>query len=183
MIYHLAQIYFMRIIETFITSKCGIRLVSKIQRELIHLKNVYLRGRLKSCGSSVGFQFPIHIDQPDQVEIGSDVSFAAYVHIWGNGGVKIGDRVMIASHTAITSITHDYLADEMSSTVISKSVTISDDVWIGSHAIIMPGITIGKGAVVGAGCIVTKDVLPYTIVVGIPNRVLKNRFNQEVVVF
>jgi len=171
----------MNIIDSFITSKSGIRVIRRLARELNHLKNIYLRSQLKSCGDSVGFQFPIYIDQPEYVEIGNDVSFASFVHIWGNGGVKIGNRVMIGSHTAITSITHNYSETDMYSTVIAKAVTISDGVWIGSHAIVMPGITIGEGAVVGAGCIVTKNVPPYTIAVGVPNRILKKRISQQIV--
>ncbi len=82
---------------------------------------------------------------------------------------------MIGSHTAISSITHDYYSEDMYSTTVVKPVVIGDNVWIGTHAVILPGITIGDGAVIGAGCVVTKDVLPYTIVVGVPGQTLKNR--------
>jgi maltose O-acetyltransferase len=167
----------MKIFDMFITSRFGARVINKLNREVIHVKNIYLKSKLKYCGDSVSFQFPLHIDQPESVEIGNHVSFAAFVHIWGNGGVKIGNRVMIGSHVAITSITHDYLEADMYSTVISKPVIISDGVWIGSHAVIMPGITVGEGAVVGAGCVVTKDVPPYTIVVGVPSRILNKRLD------
>lgn len=89
--------------------------------------------------------------------------------------MKIGNRVMIGSHTAITSVTHDYLADVMYGTVVTKRVIINDDVWIGAHAVILPGVSIGEGAVVGAGCIVSKDVPPYAVVTGIPGRVIRFR--------
>ena len=62
-----------------------------------------------------------------------------------------------------------------------RSVSIGNDVWIGSRAIIMGGITIGNGAVVGAGAIVTKDVPPYAIVGGVPAKVIRYRFSQEVI--
>lgn len=52
---------------------------------------------------------------------------------------------------------------------------IDDDVWIGTRAIIMPGVTIGKGAIIGAGAVVTKDVPPYAIVVGAPAKIIKYR--------
>jgi maltose O-acetyltransferase len=52
-------------------------------------------------------------------------------------------------------------------------VRIGDDVWIGGHATILPGVTIGDGAVVAAGAVVTKDVPPYTVVAGVPARVVK----------
>ena len=56
---------------------------------------------------------------------------------------------------------------------------IGNDVWIGAGAIVLKGINIGDGAIVGAGSIVTKDVMPYTVVVGNPAKYLKNRFNQK----
>lgn len=63
----------------------------------------------------------------------------------------------------------------------NKSVVIGDDVWIGQNAIILPGIHVGKGAVIGAGAIVTKDIPDYSIAVGVPAKVIKKRFNDDVV--
>jgi maltose O-acetyltransferase len=59
-------------------------------------------------------------------------------------------------------------------------VTISDDVWIGMRVIILPGVTIGRGAIIGAGAVVTKDVPPYCVAVGNPARVVRNRLEREV---
>ncbi len=62
-----------------------------------------------------------------------------------------------------------------------KRVEIGNDVWIGARAMIMGGIKIGNGAVVGAGAVVTKDVPPYAIVVGIPAKIIRYRFPDEIV--
>ena len=62
-----------------------------------------------------------------------------------------------------------------------KSVVIGNDVWIGSDALIMEGVQIGDGAVIGAGSVVLHDVLPYTIVAGVPARCIKTRFESEIV--
>lgn len=59
-------------------------------------------------------------------------------------------------------------------------IVVCDDVWIGSNAIIMSGVCIGQGAVVGAGAVVTKDVPPYAIVVGVPAKILKYRFEPDI---
>lgn len=61
----------------------------------------------------------------------------------------------------------------------NKAVIIEDDVWIGQNAVILPGIKIGKGAVIGAGAIVTKDIEPYSIAVGVPAKVIKKRFSDD----
>lgn len=62
-----------------------------------------------------------------------------------------------------------------------KRVTVGNDVWIGERVMIMGGITIGDGAVIGAGAIVTKDVPPYAIVVGVPAKIIRYRFSNEVI--
>lgn len=62
----------------------------------------------------------------------------------------------------------------------SHHCTIGHDVWIGHAAIIMPGVTIGTGAVIGSGAVVTKDVAPYTIVGGVPAKLIRRRFSEDV---
>jgi len=156
-------------------SKLGSSLIERVDSELQTIKDIRLKQSLRCCGDEIHIQQPIWITHPDHVEIGTRVAFAAYVHIWGGGGVKIGNRVMIGSHTAITSVTHDYMAEVMYSTVITKQVVISDDVWIGAHAVILPGVKIGAGSVVAAGWIVSRAVPPYAIVTGIPGRVVRFR--------
>jgi maltose O-acetyltransferase len=158
------------------------------------LRDIYFKWRLRLASRSclvrtklygIGFKrfgrrntidFPVKIRGKENVSVGDDCSINAFVHIWGYGGVEIGDNVMIASHVAISSLTHDYTQRSMRfSEVIRRKVVIEDDVWIGSGAIILPGVRIGKGAVVGAASVVTKDVAPYAIVVGSPAVLLKMR--------
>jgi len=62
-----------------------------------------------------------------------------------------------------------------------KRITIGNDVWIGSNVIILGGVNIGDGVVIGAGSVVTKDLPPYSIAVGVPAKVLKYRFNKEII--
>jgi maltose O-acetyltransferase len=156
-------------------SEMGKAVISRTRSELQLIQDINLKESLRRCGDEIHFQQPIWITHPDQVEVGTKVSFAAYVHIWGGGGVKIGDRVMIGSHTAITSVTHDPSSEMMYDTVVTKPVTIENDVWIGAHAVILPGVNIGAGAVIAAGCIVNKDVPDYAVVVGVPGRIVRFR--------
>lgn len=85
----------------------------------------------------------------------------------------IGDNVLIASHTIITSLTHDPNAEIYRETLIKKKVKIGNNVWIGAGAIILPGVTIGDGAIIGAGSVVTKDIPPNTIVAWVPAKFIR----------
>jgi maltose O-acetyltransferase len=131
---------------------------------------------LKKKGRNLDIRFPVKFEGKEFIEIGDDVSINAFVHIWGHGSLKIGNRVMIASHSIITTLSHDtnYKCMRFAPTV-SKPIVIEDDVWIGSNVTILPGVTIGKGAVLGACSLINKDVPPYAIMIGSPGKVLKIR--------
>ena len=147
--------------------------------KLQHRYNFYKRNRflkkLKSHGKNVSIRQPVCFEAIDYIEVGDDVSIAAFVHIWGHGGVKIGNRVMIASHTAISTVTCGDSKKLMFTTAVIKPIIIEDDVWIGAHAVILPGVTIKKGSIIAAGAVVTNDVLPNQIVGGIPATFIKER--------
>lgn len=149
-----------------IFGKCLVNLVDRVRK-----KNI--EDSLGHCGENVALRLPLVIEVPEKVKIFDEVSIASYVHMWGNGGITIGSRTMIASHVAITSASHDPSAEVMSKTLIESPVIIKNDVWIGAHAVIFPGITIGEHSVIGAGSVVNKDIPPYTIVAGVPATILK----------
>lgn len=134
-----------------------------------------LRRKLKQSHTGLKIQHPVVIEHPEKVEIGSGVTIAAFLHIWGGGGVQIGDRVMIGSHVAIASEGHDPDAHPMNETFVRMPIRIEDDVWIGTHSVILPGVVVGRGAVIGAGAIVTRDVPPLTVVAGVPAKELRKR--------
>lgn len=99
------------------------------------------------------------------------------------GRITIGNNVMMGPEVWIYTRNHKH--DSIDIPMIEqgfeeeKEVTICDDVWIGSRVTILPGITIGKGAIIGAGSVVTKNVSDYTIVAGNPARVVKIRTNNN----
>lgn len=125
------------------------------------------------------------------VDIGDGVMFSGYKSINGGdnfgfgkgcrvyaaGGITIGSFVMIGPYVTLITSNHRYRTqfsptenyDEF------KPIIIHDDVWIGERAMILPGVTIGTGAIIGAGAIVTKDVPEYAVVGGNPAKVLKFR--------
>lgn len=95
------------------------------------------------------------------------------------GGILIGSKCLISQGVSILSTNHSIargipIAEQPSRTDRS-GVEIKDDVWIGANATILPGVTVGRGAIVAAGSVVTSSVKEYTIVAGIPARFLKER--------
>jgi acetyltransferase-like isoleucine patch superfamily enzyme len=141
---------------------------TKLRQFLADSNDKRLKKSLHFCGQEVKIYQPVVFFGAEALDIGANTSVAPFVHIWCGGRVIIGSRCMIGSHVAISSLTHDYTHAKMSETIVAKPVHIDDDVWIGSHAVIMPGTTIGKGSVVGAGSVVTRDVPPFAIVHGVP---------------
>ena len=89
----------------------------------------------------------------------------------------VGDHVLIATGCLIVDHNHGLDRDRRidDQPCVAKSVTIGSDVWIGAHAVILPGVTIGQGAVIGAHACVTSDIPPYSIAVGVPARVIGMR--------
>jgi acetyltransferase-like isoleucine patch superfamily enzyme len=111
-------------------------------------------------------------------ELGNDVVLAKDVIIAADGGVSIGERTLVGHRTQIISGNHaippighrilDYSDDR-------KSIRIENDVWIGANCLVLPGVTIGEGAIVAGGSVVTKDVKPNTVVAGVPAKIVKVR--------
>lgn len=91
------------------------------------------------------------------------------------GGITIGSNVSISADVIILTADHDQNSVDFAGR--RSPVKIEDYVWIGTRAMILPGVTIGKGAVVAAGAVVTKDVAPFAIVAGVPAKVIKTRRN------
>lgn len=100
------------------------------------------------------------------ISIGENTVVNRRVHLDGRGTLLIGSNVSISPESYILSMTHDVQSSDFIG--VCKQTKIEDFVWIGVRAIILPGVTIGKGAVVGAGAVVTHDVPPYHIVAGNP---------------
>jgi acetyltransferase-like isoleucine patch superfamily enzyme len=92
------------------------------------------------------------------------------------GPVTIGSHVNLAQGITVTALNHNFsdttrTIDQQG--VSTNTVTIADDCWIGANAVVLPGVTIGHHAVVAAGAVVTRDVPPYSVVAGVPARIVK----------
>jgi acetyltransferase-like isoleucine patch superfamily enzyme len=105
------------------------------------------------------------------IRIGRDFAVNTGALLDGRGGITIGDGVLIGPYVVIVSSQHQFINPEIAMTTmnhIMMPVRIEHDVWIGAHAVIRGGITIGQGAVIAAGAVVTHDVGEYKIVGGVP---------------
>lgn len=110
------------------------------------------------------------------IRIGRDSLIGEYNVVRGQGGVTIGDRVYTSPMTQIIAVNHvfdDRGRPFVEQGITAEGITIEDDVWLGSGAIVTDGVRIGRGAVVAAGAVVTKDVPPHTVVGGVPARLIR----------
>lgn len=117
------------------------------------------------------------IRNPKGLTIGNGSSIGPRVTLDARRNLTIGENVTIASEVMIWTLHHDY-NDEFFKTV-GKEVIIEEYVWVCSRSIILPGVKIGKGAVVASGSVVTKDVEPYAIMGGIPAKKIGERDKKE----
>lgn len=122
---------------------------------------------------NVRFYQGYHIRNPKQIEIEEGVSVGPKVLLDGRMGLKIGKNAVLGYECIIWTLNHDY--NDIYFCGKGAPVEIGANSWICSRSIIMPGIKIGEGAVVASGAVVTHDVAPYTIVGGVPAKVIGTR--------
>lgn len=141
---------------------------------------------LKSMGAKIGkhsYIYPgVWITPGKNLVIGDEVDLAKDVLITTKGGVKIGDRALIGYRTQILSSNHTIPPIGEPFPISGDSfapIIIEDDVWIGANCIITAGVTIGEGAVIAAGSVVTKNIPPNAIAGGVPARIIKMREKKD----
>lgn len=129
------------------------------------------------AGIKIGRGSRIHIGArffcPCNIRIGEGTIVGDNIFLDGRDKLVVGDHVDIASDVMIYNSEHDINSEDFHAT--SEPVEIGDYVFIGPRAIILPGVRIGKGAVVAAGAVVTKDVPEYMVVGGVPAEVIGER--------
>lgn len=133
-----------------------------------------IMGRL--IGNKVDCSFrmfpPFYTDFGKNITIGKDVFINSGCHFQDQGGIEIGDGALIGHNVVLATINHD-LNPKGNRKNHYAPIRIGAHVWIGSNATILPGVTIGDWAVVGAGAVVARDVPAMTVVGGVPAKVLK----------
>ncbi len=147
---------------------------------LHHVRRFFYRLSGMTIGSGSTIHMMARIYDPRGIVIGSDTIIGERVTLDGRkqllnsqGGIKIGDHVDIASEAMIWTSQHDLQSPTWDA--IEEKVVIDDYVFIGPRAIILPGVHVGRGSVIAAGAVVTKDVQPLAIVAGIPAKEIGKR--------
>ena len=115
---------------------------------------------------------------PWNFQCGDHVCIAPGVEIYCKDKVVVGRQVTISQGAYLCTASHDISSPYFD--LVTAPITVGDNVWIAAKATILPGVTIGEGAVVGCGAVVAKDVPPWTIVVGNPAKVVGSRRLRDV---
>lgn len=140
-------------------------------------RQVSARGLFDHCGRNVNIERNADFGMGRGIIIGDNSGLGVNCSV--RGPLEIGANVMMGPDVIIMTNSHNTSRTDIPMNqqgfLPKKRVKIGDDVWIGARVIILPGVSIGKGSIVGAGAVVTKDVPDYTVVVGVPAKVIKYR--------
>lgn len=115
---------------------------------------------------------PLYADFGKNIKVGEDVFINACCHFQDYGGVTIGDGCQIGHNVVFATLNHGLAPEDRKSTYPSP-IVLGNNVWVGSNATILQGVTIGDNAVIAAGAVVTKDVAANTVVGGVPAKIIK----------
>lgn len=163
-------------------TRLAVRLYNQYFFKISLLRGFFYGFFLKKKGKRVYICKGITIMSPQNVELGNDVYLGKNVTIAGQQGVTIGDNSIINHNVNIISVNHVY--EDPNKTIREQGyygapISIGEDVWIATGAVVLQGIKIGKGAVIGANAVVTKNVAPYTLVGGIPAKFIRRRNSEK----
>ena len=133
-----------------------------------------LMSRLVGYRVDDGFRLfpPVYTDFGKNIKIGKDVFVNSGCCFQDQGGVTLGDGCLVGHNVVFATLDHDKRPGRRGD-MTAAPIVVGKDVWIGAHATILKGVTIGEGAIVAAGAVVTRDVPPNTIAAGVPARVVK----------
>lgn len=116
------------------------------------------------------------------ISFGRRVAVNSGAQLNGRGGLTIGSDVLIGPNVMIVTAGHDFRRTDIPIILqdhVAGPVTIEDNVWIGANAVILPGVTLARGTIVGAGAVVTKSTEPFSTVAGVPAHQIASRLTNE----
>ena len=126
---------------------------------------------------------PLSNPRGGDIAIGESTFVSSFVNIAAKGKVLVGRNVMLANGCRLETGTHGFEDTDRpikQQEASSLGIVIEDDCWLGAGVIVVDNVRIGRGSVIGAGSVVTKDIPPFSIAAGVPARVLRPRVEEEV---
>jgi len=138
-----------------------------------HIRNLIYRTFGMRIGRGSHIYGGVEVRNPRGIMIGTGTSIGHNVILDGRGGLVIGNNVNFSSGVWVWTVEHDVASPDFKGS--SAPVAVEDYAWLSCRVTVLPGITLGEGAVVAAGAVVTKDVEPYTIVGGVPAKKIGER--------
>lgn len=117
-----------------------------------------------------------------RIKIGDRTGIGPFCVLYGHGNLEIGTDCMIASHVVCIPENHRYERIDVPMRLqggTQRGIRIGDDVWLATRVVVLDGVSIGNGAIIGAGAVVTRDIPPYAIAYGVPARVVGFRGAEE----
>ena len=141
------------------------------------LRYIIFKILLGRMGKKVLIDYKVYMRYPNTIELGDNVAInsGCQFHTSVNLGkkIKIGNNVKISPNTKFYGAAHDYTLGNMPD--IADDIIVEDNCWICADCTILQGVSIGRGSIIGAGSIVTKNIPPYSVAVGNPAKVIKER--------
>lgn len=144
----------------------------------LRMRSWFYTRSLPSCGPGLCVFPDTTVHYPANVSVGTEVFINRGVTITAPAPISIGDKVLIGPYTVINSGNHRFARVDRPIREQGHDLApihIQDDVWIGAQATVLAGTTVGHGAVVAAGAVVTRDVAPHSVVAGVPARLVSRR--------
>lgn len=146
------------------------------------LRRRYWAKRLEFCGKDLIMAERVKIASPEKLRLGNNVGIGIGAYITAGGGVTVGNYVGIGPGAKIWSVNHIYENPHtpwLLQGSETKPVVIGNDVWVAAGSIVKPGVTIGDGAIIAAGTVLSKSIPPFAIVAGNPGRIVGWRLRPD----
>lgn len=154
----------------------ALRITHKINNEYHtpeEIQELFAELTEKPVNRTLGLIPPFNSDCGKNIHIGENVFINSGCKMQDQGGIYIGNDVLIGHNACLLTLNHDFNPDSRAD-MHPSPIYIEDKVWLGSNVTVLPGVTIGEGAIVAAGAVVTRDVSPNTIVGGVPAKFIRN---------
>lgn len=146
------------------------------------MRAIFWKVFIKKMGKKVYIMHSCIISSPSGIEIGNHVCINHHSTISGGGSLRIGNFVMVGQNSSILSRGHafnDHAKPMMYQGQVPGPIEIEDDVWLAANVVVLPNVKIGRGAIIGANAVVTKDVPEFAIMGGVPAKLIRYRFSGE----